>query len=94
LFETGVLHEKIKDVLSNVGNLTPGARRLTIFGALLAIAGLQEFSQLHFVSELVEFEESYEELRSIYDNQHLYGLIRMDMGEIAFRSHPRLPNLF
>ena len=35
LFRTGVLQEKIKDVMANIGNLDSSSRRLTQFGAFL-----------------------------------------------------------
>lgn len=86
LFETGVLHERVKSVLSNIKLLDAPAQRLTIFGALITFAGLQEFGSLNFVSELVGYDGLYEELRSSYVTHDLYGLIRIDRAEIAFRS--------
>ena len=72
--------------MANIGNLDSPARRLTQFGAFMTLVGLQEYSLLNIVSDIVGYDASYEELKQAYLDQDLYGLIRMDMGEIAFRS--------
>ena len=50
------------------------------------LVGLQDYSRLNIISDIIGYDASYEELKKAYLEQHLYGLIRMDMGEIAFRS--------
>jgi hypothetical protein len=72
--------------MANIGNLDLQSRRLTQFGAFLTLIGLQDYSRLNLVSDIVGYDASYEDLKQEYLDQDLYGLIRMDMGEIAFRS--------
>lgn len=86
LFETGVLHDRVSALMKNIRTLSDDAQRLTIFGALITFAGLDQYSDTTLVTDLVNFEGSYETLKDQYIKKGLYGLIRLDKGQISFRS--------
>lgn len=86
MFEAGVLHERVEEVLNALLGLNEASQKLLAFGALLTVAGFQDLSQLLIVTDLVDYNGDLIDLRETLSEKELTGLVRFDRAEIAFRS--------
>ncbi|WP_026440807.1 SIR2 family protein [Acidocella facilis] len=86
LFETGVLHARVEELLVNIQKLDKSARDLIIFSAVLTEAGYQDLSEIWLLSQLLDYSGAFEELRASLLKNELGSLVRIDEGDLSIRS--------
>ncbi|MBP2230390.1 DNA-binding cell septation regulator SpoVG [Azospirillum agricola] len=86
LYETGVLHSRVEELLINVQKLDKNAQDLIIFSAILTQAGYQELSEVWLLTELLDYSGALEDLRASLNKQELGSLVRIDQGDLSIRS--------
>lgn len=86
LFEQGSLHERVTSLVEAIGDLDPFVYRLLVLSALLTVAGHDEFDRFYIIADLVEYNGSYEDIRDALRKNGILGLIKIEGGEIGFRS--------
>ncbi|CAI9403548.1 hypothetical protein ANOBCDAF_04440 [Pleomorphomonas sp. T1.2MG-36] len=86
LYETGALHTKVEELLTNIQKLEKGVRDLIIFGAVLTHAGYQDLSQIWLLSNLLDYPGAHEDIRASLNEHELGHLVRIDEGDLSIRS--------
>ncbi|MGO8614704.1 SIR2 family protein [Rhizobium ruizarguesonis] len=86
LYETGILHTKVEELLVNIQNLDRGAQDIIIFSAVLTHAGYQNLSEIWLLCELLDYSGAFEDLRASLNEHGLGRLIRIDEGDLSIRS--------
>lgn len=86
LYETGVLHSKVEELLVNIQKLDKDAQSIIIFSAVLTIAGFQEFSEIWLLTNLLDYSGAFEDLREALNNNGLGKLVQIDKGNLSIRS--------
>jgi len=86
LYETGALHTKVEELLTNIQKLDRGAQDLIIFSAVLTQAGYQDLSEVWLLSELLDYSGAFEDLRASLNKHELGSLVRIDEGDLSIRS--------
>lgn len=86
LYETGILHTRVEDLLVNIQKLDKGAQDLIIFSTVLTQAGYQDLSQVWLISELLDYSGAFEDLRASLNKHELGNLVRINEGDLSIRS--------
>ncbi|CCE96381.1 hypothetical protein SFHH103_01886 [Sinorhizobium fredii HH103] len=86
LYETGVLHTKVEEILVGIQTLDRGAQDLIIFSAVLTHAGYQNLSEVWLLSQLLDYSGAFEDLRASLYEHGLGRLIRINDGDLSIRS--------
>jgi len=86
LYETGALHAKVEELLVGIQALDKEARRLVIFSAVLTQAGYQSLSGVWILSELLDYSNSFEDLRASLRKNQLSDLVLIDGDNLSIKS--------
>lgn len=86
LYDRGILHTKVEDLLVNIQKLDKGAQDLIIFSALLTQTGYQGLSEVWLLSELLDYSGAFEDLRTSLNKHELGSLVRINEGDLSIRS--------
>lgn len=86
LYENGALHERVAQLLGNIGNLDDQSRRLILFSAFLTYADFKGYNELYILFDLVGYDGDFEDLRNALFSNELSGLIQIDSGELELKS--------
>lgn len=86
LFETGALHERVLNLINSINGLPRDVYDLIILSALLSVIGLNGYSRLHITADLANYNGTLEDVRSAFADRELLGLVRVEQGDLFFRS--------
>jgi hypothetical protein len=86
LFETGALHERVLRLVDSINELSRDVYDLIVLSALLTVIGFEEYGRIYVAADLSEFAGTFEDARRALDEKGLLGLIRIDQGDMLFRS--------